>query len=63
MELPEFEISPTEQFNAIKQAAESGNIKAMVQLSEFYEKGFGTTANPEKADYWRKEAGLFADKK
>jgi len=62
MELPELEISEKEQFEAIKQAAESGNINAMLKLSEFYENGIGTTVNREMADYWRNKGTILQNK-
>ena len=58
MELPELELPEKEQFEAIKKAAENGNLSAMLKLSEYYEKGIGTVKNPELADYWRKEGQI-----
>ena len=58
MKLPELEVSETEKFEAIKQAAENGNVTAMLKLSEFYEKGIGTTVNRDLADYWHNEADV-----
>ena len=58
MNLLELELSEKEQFEAIKKAAESGNVTAMLKLSEYYEKGIGTAKNPELADYWRKEGQI-----
>ena len=45
------DIPEREQFAAIKETAESGNAQAMFQLADFYEKGFGVSANPEMAEY------------
>ena len=56
--LPDLEkiILPTDRFDAIKQAAESGNIMAMKELSKFYKTGFGTDVDLEKSEYWYKKA-------
>ena len=62
MELPGLKLSEKEQFEAIKQAAESGNISAMLKLSEFYENGIGTAVNREMADYWRNKGTILPKK-
>ena len=58
MDLSELKLSEKEQFEAIKKAAENGNVSAMLKLSEYYEKGIGTAKNPELADYWRKKGQI-----
>ena len=58
MGLPELNISPSEQFEIIKRAAENGNVESMKKLAEFYEKGIGTEKELELAVYWRVQAGL-----
>ena len=56
MTLPNLELKPEEEFRAVKQAAENGNISAMEKLAEFYEKGIGTPVDSKAADYWRNKA-------
>lgn len=63
MELPELKVSPAEEFEIIKQAAEKENITAMLKLSEFYEKGIGTTVNQELANYWHNKAEVVLHQK
>lgn len=58
MDLPELEISPSEEFKAIESAAQTGNIDAMHRLAEFYEKGYGVEKNLELAKYWQEKATL-----
>lgn len=58
MDLPELEISPSEEFKAIESAAQTGNITAMHRLAEFYEKGYGVEKNPGLSKFWREKAAL-----
>lgn len=60
MDLPELNdaISPEEQFEITKSAAERGNVGAMLKLAEFYEQGIGTPVNKEAANLWRNKAGV-----
>ncbi|MBR4825691.1 MAG: hypothetical protein IKZ86_12915 [Spirochaetaceae bacterium] len=58
MDLPELNVSPEEQFKAVKEAAESGNVGAMLELAKRYDEGNGTPVNKEAANFWRNKAGL-----
>ena len=46
-----------EEFTAKLSAAENGDIKAMTQVAESFDKGIGVKQNPEKALSWRVKAG------
>ena len=48
--------NPEKAFYWLKKLAESGNAKAMDELSVFYMKAFGTERDLEKAAEWKKKA-------
>lgn len=58
--MEDLNIEPTEKFTALKKAAESGNISAMLELSEFYKNGIGTTPDLKLANYWHDRANGFS---
>lgn len=50
------EKSAQKAIKHMKQAAEAGNVSAMLCLSELYESGVGTSKNQEMAFCWRRKA-------
>ena len=60
MDLPELNdtLSPEEQFEITKSAAEMGNVGSMINLANFYEQGIGTPVDKEAAKNWRDRAGV-----
>ena len=58
--MEDLNIEQTERFKALKIAAESGNISAMLEVSECYKNGIGTTQNSKLANYWRDRANGFS---
>ena len=53
-------IEQAEKFKVLKIAAEGGNISAMLELSECYKKGIGTTPDLKLANYWHDRANGFS---
>ena len=48
-------------FKYMKQAAEAGNMKAMLRLADFLETGIGTRKKRNEAFQWRKKAANLSD--
>lgn len=53
--------NPQQAFKYMKQAAEAGDVKAMLQLADLLEAGTGTGKNCNRAFQWRKEAANLND--
>ena len=52
---------PRQAFKYMKQAAEAGDVKAMLQLADLLEAGTGTGKNHNRAFQWRKKAANLND--